>query len=241
MISWLIRAFKIKTPSTHWSLVIIWGHRTYQQGSVSRYIWHFNYQLMSKFWQVIIWNVKWGMQHMSACMQNRFWCCFFFNSFPPSVTYMCWWTGSALVQVMAWRWTGDKPLTEPKLIYSQWHKPQIYFPWQTQYENIPNTHDSAYCRWSLGSTLIYINMKTVRIYVQTAINLQRKCLGTPDCRNMKNMLTDFTWLNVQPKYLIQTILYDFKWDMALWKWPKCPQYMQPTWWQTVATQHTGLM
>ena len=28
--------------------------------------------------------------------------------------------------------------------------------------------------------------------------------------------------------------------MALWKWPKYPQNMQWTWWQTVATQHTGL-
>ena len=83
-------------------------------------------------------------------------------------------------------------------------------------------------------------MKTVRLYVQTAINLQRKCLGTPDCKSMENILIDFTWLNVQAKYLIQTILYHFKWDIALWKWPKCPQYMQRTWWQTVATQHTGL-
>ena len=91
-----------------------------------------------------------------------------------------------------------------------------------------------------GSTLTYINMNTVRSYVQTAVNLQRKCLGTPDCKNMENMLIDFISLNVQAKYFIQIILYHFKWDMALWKWPKWPQYMQRTWWQTVATQHTGL-
>ena len=83
-------------------------------------------------------------------------------------------------------------------------------------------------------------MKTVRLYIQTAINLQRKCQGTPDYKNMENMLIDFTWLNVQAKYLIQTILYNYKWDMALWKSLKCPQYMQRTWWQTVATQHAGL-
>ena len=87
--------------------------------------------------------------------------------------------------------------------------------------------------------LTYINMKTLRFYVQTSINLQSKCLGTPDCKNMGNVI-DFIWLNVQAMYLIQTILYHFKWDMALWKWPKCPQYMQWTWWQTVATQHMGL-
>ena len=39
---------------------------------------------------------------------------------------------------------------------------------------------------------------------------------------------------------IQTILYQFKWDMARWKWPKCSQDMQWTWWQTVSTQHMGL-
>ena len=50
-------------------------------------------------------------------------------------------------------------------------------------------------------------MKTVRFYFQTAINLQRKCLGTPECKNIENMLIDFIWLNVQAKYLIQTILY----------------------------------
>ena len=115
------------------------------------------------------------------------------------------------------------------VLWPQWHKPQIYFPWRTQHENIRNTHDSVNCRYSLGSTLTYINMKTVRFYVQTAINLLRKCLGTPDCRNMENMLIDFIWLNVQAKYLKQTILYHFKWNMALWKWPKCPQYMQRTW------------
>ena len=48
-------------------------------------------------------------------------------------------------------------------------------------------------------------------------------------KNMENMLIDFIWLNVQAKYLIQTILGHFKWHMALWKWPKCPQYMQRTW------------
>ena len=36
---------------------------------------------------------------------------------PPSAAYMRRWTGSALVQVMAWRRTGDKPLPEPMLIY----------------------------------------------------------------------------------------------------------------------------
>ena len=83
------------------------------------------------------------------------------------------------------------------------------------------------------------NMKTVKFYVQPAINHHMKCLGTPDCKYMENMSVDFIWLNAQAKYLIQTILCHFKWDMALWKWPKCSQYMKRTWWQTVATQHSG--
>ena len=77
-----------------------------------------------------------------------------------------------------------------------------------------------------------------KFYVQTAINLQRKCLGTPDCKYTENMVIDFIWLNVK---FIQTILYNFKWDMVLWKWPKCPQFMLRTWRQTLATQLTGLI
>ena len=65
--------------------------------------------------------------------------------------------------------------------------------------------------------------------------------GNSRLQKHRNMFIDFIWLNVQAKYLIQTILYPFKkWDMALWKWPKCPQYMQRTWRQTATTQHTGL-
>ena len=74
---------------------------------------------------------------------------------------------------------------------------------QTQHENIPYTNVSACCHLSLGSTLTYINMKIVRFYVQTAINLQRKCLGTRDGKIMENMFIDFIWLNLQAKYLIQ--------------------------------------
>ena len=97
----------------------------------------------------------------------------------------------------------------------------------------------AYCRQEFGVN-IDIHESSVRFYVQTTIDFQRKCLGTPDCKYMENMSIDFIWLNVQVKSLIQTILYQFKWDTTLWKSPKCPQYMQRTWWQTVATQHTGL-
>ena len=68
----------------------------------------------------------------------------------------------------------------------------------------------------------------------------KEMAGNSILQKHENMLIDFVWLNVLAKYLIQTIWYNFKWDMALWKWPKCPGYIQRTWWQTVATQHPGL-
>ena len=41
------------------------------------------------------------------------------NSSPPCAEYMHWWTGSALVEVMACRLFGAKPLPEPMLTYCQ--------------------------------------------------------------------------------------------------------------------------
>ena len=45
--------------------------------------------------------------------------CWWVNSSPPSAACMCQWTGSALVQVMACRLFGAKPLPEPMLPYYQ--------------------------------------------------------------------------------------------------------------------------
>ena len=44
---------------------------------------------------------------------------FKFNSSPPSATYLRQWTDSVLVQIMACRLFGAKPLSEPMLDYSQ--------------------------------------------------------------------------------------------------------------------------
>ena len=41
------------------------------------------------------------------------------NSSPPGATYMHQWTGSALVQVMAWCRRGDKPLPELMVAYCE--------------------------------------------------------------------------------------------------------------------------
>ena len=73
-------------------------------------------------------------------------------------------------------------------------------------------------------------MKTVRLYVEIAINLQRKCLGTPDCKYTENM----------HKFHLTKCLYQFKWDMTPCKWSKCCQYTQRTWWRTAATQYAVL-
>ena len=41
------------------------------------------------------------------------------NSSPPSAAYMCQWIGSSLVQIMACRLFGAKPLSKPMLDYCQ--------------------------------------------------------------------------------------------------------------------------
>ena len=118
--------------------------------------------------------------------------------------------------------------------------PQLYFRRQTAWKH---PKYPCFCILALEVEVvidIYIDIKAVRFYVQTTINLQRKCLRTPDCNYMENMLRDFNWLNVKATSLLQGILYQFQWDKALWMSPKCPQHMQQIWWQTVATQHTWL-
>ena len=59
------------------------------------------------------------------CVYQNQMCCN--DSSPPNAANMCWWTGSAFVQVMASHLFGTKPLHGPMLNYSQWtlrHKRQ---------------------------------------------------------------------------------------------------------------------
>ena len=49
------------------------------------------------------------------------------NASPPSAAYMRRWTGSALVQIMACRLDGAKPLSEPMLTYYQFDHRETYF------------------------------------------------------------------------------------------------------------------
>ena len=57
---------------------------------------------------------------------------------------------------------------------------------------------------------------------------------------MQSIFTNFIWIYLKHKSAIWTTVSQFKGDMVLWKRPKRPQYMQRTWWQRVATHHTGL-
>ena len=53
-----------------------------------------------------------------------------FNSSPPSAAYMHQWIGSALVQIMACRLFGAKPLSAPMLVYCQldyWEQTSLKF------------------------------------------------------------------------------------------------------------------
>ena len=63
------------------------------------------------------WDERSVIHLASSKSYHHFKC--FLNSSPPSATYMNQWTGSALVQVMAWRLFGAKPLPEPMLTYCQ--------------------------------------------------------------------------------------------------------------------------
>ena len=55
---------------------------------------------------------------------------FVVNSFPPSVAYMRQWIGSALIQIMACRLLGAKPLSKPELVSCQldpWEQTSVKF------------------------------------------------------------------------------------------------------------------
>ena len=67
-----------------------------------------------------------------------------FNSSPPSATYMRQWTRSTLVQAMACHLFGVKPLPEPMLAYFQldsWEQNSVKYEWE-----LCNFH-SGKCIW----------------------------------------------------------------------------------------------
>ena len=96
----------------------------------------------------------------------------------------------------------------------------------------------------------YPYIRTVGLCVKTAIFLWWKCLCVPDYTYIKSMFLKFIQMNLYnispmqcsklravPWSEIDTA--PFKRDVAAWKRLGCPQHMQQTWWQIVATPFTG--
>ena len=80
----------------------------------------------------------WRKEHLCPLLQR------WINSSTPSVAYMLQWIGSALVQIMACRLFGAKPLPEPMLTYCQlnhWEETSVKSEWKFK------TFHSWKCTW----------------------------------------------------------------------------------------------
>ena len=68
------------------------------------------------------------------------------NSSPPKATYMCQWTGSLFVQVMACRLFGAKPLPEQMLIYCQLdYREQVSVKFESEFYHFHSTKSIWKC------------------------------------------------------------------------------------------------
>ena len=118
----------------------------------------------------------------------------------------------------------------------KWHELRTFFPSHCS-KTTTNMilHISARVwerRWST-------NTRTVGFCVQNKIIIQWKCLYVPYCTYMESMLIKFTQMCLYNRFAMQAILNQFKRHVAAWKRLGCPQRMQRTWWQIVATSYTG--
>ena len=75
--------------------------------------------------------------------------------------------------------------------------------------------------------------------IETLVFLHWKYLCVPACIYRERMLINFTKMSLCNTFAMQAILYQFKRDVAVRKRLGCPQCMQRTWWQIVATPYTG--
>ena len=100
----------------------------------------------------MMYTYGWGSHRFfsqSQLCRYMFCCCYnkLLNSSPPSAAYMRKWTGSLLVQVMAWRQIGAKPLPEPVLAYCQLDsKEQISVKLELKFYHF----HSRKCIWKYG-------------------------------------------------------------------------------------------
>ena len=67
--------------------------------------------------------------------------------------------------------------------------------------------------------------------------LHWKCQCVWDCTFIESMLIHLTQMSMCNIFAMQLILYQFKRDVPAWKRLGCPQRMQWTWWQIVATPY----
>ena len=82
--------------------------------------------IMNNLFFLNAWVRQQYLNHLSTFLHFTL----FVNSSPPSAAYIRQWTGSALVQVMACRLFGAKPLPEPMLVYCQldsWEQISVKF------------------------------------------------------------------------------------------------------------------
>ena len=118
------------------------------------------------------------------------------NSYPPSAAYIRQWTGSALVQVMACRLFGAKPLPEPMLAYCQldsWE--QISVKFESEFHHF----HSRKCIWNCGLS-----------------KWQPFCPGGDELSVKWNLLLPFT---KQCTIYVMYILHSPVW-LTLWGWEK---------------------
>ena len=80
-------------------------------------------------------------------------------SSPPSAAYMYQWIWSSLVQIMACRLDGAKPLSEPMLTYSQLgHKEHNSVKYQSKFEHFHSRKCIWKCRLENGGHLVPASM-----------------------------------------------------------------------------------
>ena len=78
------------------------------------------------------------------------------NSSPPSAAFMHQWSGLALVQVMACRLIGAKPLSEPMLTYYQWDPwEQASVKFESKYKILHLRKYTWKCRLRNGGQIVH--------------------------------------------------------------------------------------
>ena len=114
-----------------------------------------------------------------------------------------------------------------QMISMEWDRTEYNLSGGHWHENFSNTHVSTYCRQYWGH----------RWYCSES---SMEMPGNSRFQTIGNIFENFIRINVQAKFSMRTVLYQFEGNIALWKRPKFPQYMQRIWWKTVTTQHAGL-